>query len=44
MIAFDRKISTLHNAAVDAGFDVKRVLEPGAADPENRKIGFFRFF
>lgn len=34
MIAFDRKVGTLHDAAVDAGFDVKRLLEPGTADPD----------
>ncbi|AGB15461.1 methylase involved in ubiquinone/menaquinone biosynthesis [Halovivax ruber XH-70] len=35
MVAFDRKVSTLHNAAVAAGFDVQRLLEPGTADPDD---------
>jgi hypothetical protein len=27
-------VSDLHNAVVDAGFDVRRVLEAGSDDPE----------
>ncbi|MFB6268070.1 MAG: class I SAM-dependent methyltransferase [Halodesulfurarchaeum sp.] len=34
MIVFDRAVGELHNAAVDAGFDVRRILEPGSDDPE----------
>jgi SAM-dependent methyltransferase len=34
LIVFDRPVSDLHNALVDAGFDVRRVLEPGSDDPE----------
>lgn len=34
MIVFDRKVGDLHNAAVDAGFDVRRILEPGSDDPD----------
>lgn len=34
MIVFDRKVSVLHNALVDAGFDVRRILEPGSDDPD----------
>lgn len=34
LIVFDRTVSDLHNALVDAGFDVRRVLEPGSDDPE----------
>ncbi|MFB6299714.1 MAG: class I SAM-dependent methyltransferase [Halobacteriales archaeon] len=33
LIVFDRKVSELHNTAVDAGFDVRRILEPGSDDP-----------
>lgn len=35
LIVFDRKVSELHNAAVDAGFDVRRILEPGSDDPDD---------
>jgi len=35
LVVFDRKVSDLHNAAVDAGFDVRRVLEPGSSDPDD---------
>jgi SAM-dependent methyltransferase len=35
MVVFDRTVADLHNAAVDAGFDVKRVLEPGSDDPDD---------
>jgi SAM-dependent methyltransferase len=34
LIVFDRTVSDLHNALVDAGFDVRRGLEPGSDDPE----------
>lgn len=34
MIVFDRTVSELHNALVDAGFDVRRILEPGSDDPD----------
>lgn len=34
LIVFDRKVSELHNTAVDAGFDVRRILEPGSDDPD----------
>jgi SAM-dependent methyltransferase len=34
LIVFDRTVSDLHNALVDAGFDVRRVREPGSDDPE----------
>jgi SAM-dependent methyltransferase len=34
LTVFDRSVSDLHNALVDAGFDVRRVLEPGSDDPE----------
>lgn len=34
LTVFDRKVSDLHNALVDAGFDVRRVLEPGSDDPD----------
>ena len=34
LVVFDRPVSDLHNAVVDAGFDVRRVLEPGSDDPE----------
>jgi len=34
LIVFDRKVGELHNAAVDAGFTVKRILEPGSDDPD----------
>lgn len=33
-IVFDRKISELHNTAVDAGSDVRPILEPGSDDPD----------
>lgn len=33
LMIFDRKVSELHNTAVDAGFDVRRILEPGSDDP-----------
>lgn len=35
MVVFDRTVGELHNAAVDAGFDVKRILEPGSDDPDD---------
>ena len=33
MVVFDRSVEEIHNAAVSAGFDVRRVLEPGSPDP-----------
>jgi SAM-dependent methyltransferase len=35
LIVFDRKVGEFHNAAVDAGFDVQRILEPGSDDPDD---------
>lgn len=35
MVVFDRTVGELHNAAVEAGFDVRRVLEPGSDDPDD---------
>jgi len=35
LTAFDRKVGALHNATVDAGFDVRRIPEPGSADPDD---------
>jgi len=35
LVVFDRAVSDLHNALVDAGFDVRRVLEPGSDDPDD---------
>ncbi|GGL70487.1 class I SAM-dependent methyltransferase [Halocalculus aciditolerans] len=35
MVVFDRTVSDLHRALVDAGFDVRRVLEPGTDDPDD---------
>jgi SAM-dependent methyltransferase len=35
LVVFDRTVSDLHNALVDAGFDVRRVLEPGSDDPDD---------
>jgi SAM-dependent methyltransferase len=34
LVVFDRTVSDLHTALVEAGFDVRRVLEPGSDDPE----------
>jgi SAM-dependent methyltransferase len=34
LIVFDRTVSALHNALVDAGFGVRGVLEPGSDDPD----------
>lgn len=34
LVVFDRKVSELHNALVDSGFDVRRILEPGSDDPD----------
>ena len=34
LIVFDRKVSDYHTALVDAGFDVRRLLEPGSDDPD----------
>jgi SAM-dependent methyltransferase len=34
LVVFDRTVSDLHNALVDAGFDVRRLLEPGSDDPD----------
>ncbi|WP_247730920.1 class I SAM-dependent methyltransferase [Halovivax limisalsi] len=34
MVVYDRTIADLHNALVDAGFAVERLLEPGSDDPE----------
>lgn len=39
LIVFDRKVSELHNTAVDAGFDVRRILEPGSDDPDEYDDG-----
>jgi SAM-dependent methyltransferase len=33
LVVFDRTVGDYHGAAVDAGFDVRRVLEPGSPDP-----------
>lgn len=35
LIVHDRTVGDLHNALVDAGFVVERVLEPGSDDPED---------
>jgi len=35
MVVFDRKVSELHNALVDAGFTVERIIEEGSDDPED---------
>jgi SAM-dependent methyltransferase len=35
LVVFDRTVSALHDALVDAGFDVRRVLEPGSDDPDD---------
>lgn len=35
LVVFDRTVGELHNAAVDAGFDVRRILEPGSDDPDD---------
>lgn len=35
MVVFDRTVGELHAALVDAGFDVRRVLEPGSDDPDD---------
>ena len=35
MVVFDRTVADLHNALVDCGFDVRRLLEPGSDDPED---------
>ena len=35
LVVFDRKVSELQNEAVRAGFDVKRILEPGSDDPDD---------
>lgn len=32
---FDRTVADLHNAVVDAGFEVWRLLESGSSDPED---------
>lgn len=34
MVVFDRTVGDLHDAIVRAGFDVRRLLEPGSDDPE----------
>lgn len=34
LTVFDRTVGDVHDAAVDAGFDVRRLLEPGSPDPE----------
>lgn len=39
MIIFDRKVSTLYNAFVDAGFTVVRMDEPGSDDPADYRDG-----
>jgi hypothetical protein len=31
---FDRTVGDLHNRLVAAGFDARRILEPGSDDPE----------
>lgn len=35
MIVYDRTVGELHNALVDAGFAVERILEPGSDDPDD---------
>jgi len=35
MVVFDRTVGDLHASLVDAGFDVRRVLEPGSDDPDD---------
>ncbi len=35
LVVFDRTVADLHNAVVDAGFEVRRLLEPGSPDPED---------
>jgi SAM-dependent methyltransferase len=39
LVVLDRTVGELHNAAVDAGFDVRRVLEPGSDDPDDYDDG-----
>lgn len=34
LVVFDRKVGDVHGALVDAGFDVRRILEPGSDDPD----------
>lgn len=34
LVVFDRTVGEYHRAATDAGFDVRRILEPGSDDPE----------
>lgn len=33
LVVFDRTVGDYHDALVDAGFDVRRILEPGSDDP-----------
>jgi SAM-dependent methyltransferase len=35
LVVFDRNVGEIHRALVDAGFAVKRLLEPGSADPDD---------
>ncbi|MDB2223507.1 class I SAM-dependent methyltransferase [Halorubrum ezzemoulense] len=39
LVAFDRSVSELHRALVDAGFDVERVVEPEPAGGETTSEG-----
>lgn len=39
LVTYRNTVSDYHNALVDAGFEIERMLEPGTSDPEDYEAG-----
>jgi ubiquinone/menaquinone biosynthesis C-methylase UbiE len=38
-VTYRHRVSDIHNALYDAGFDVEQMLEPGSSDPDDYEMG-----